>query len=62
MQVAEIWDLDKPGKDFDGMDYTALEIAAEKEKNEVVELLERFSKNPAQTRGEIRAKLGVSDE
>ena len=43
-------------------DYTALEIARKEKKTEVVTLLERFMANPAQTRHEIRVKLGVLDE
>ena len=41
---------------------TALEIASERNKTEVVSLLERFIANPAQTRHELRVKLGMLDE
>jgi len=50
----------KKAKDFNGK-YTALEIAREK-KIEVVSVLERFIANPAQTRHELHAKLGLLDE
>ena len=50
----------KKGKDWeDGEDYTALEIAEERNKTKVVSLLERFLTNPAQTRHELRVKLGM---
>ena len=45
------------GKWMDGQDYTALEIAREENKTEVVSLLEKFLANPAQTRHELRVKL-----
>ena len=55
--------MNKKGKSVqDYKDYTALEIAREKSKTEVVSLLERFITNPAQTRHELRVKLGVLDE
>jgi len=41
-----------------GENYTALEIAREENKTEVVALLERFMSNPAQTRQELCVKLG----
>ena len=50
----------KTGKNWDDegwKDYTALEIAREKNKTEVISLLERFLANPAQTRHELRVKL-----
>jgi len=46
----------------DGKDYTALEIASERNSTKVVCLLERFMANPTQTRLEVRTKLGVLDE
>jgi len=52
----------KKGKDWDDKEYTALEIASEYERTEVVSLLERFLANPALTRHELRVKLGVLDE
>jgi len=54
----------KRGTHFDGewKDYTALEIAREFSSDEVVVLLESFEINPAQTRHEVRVKLGVLDE
>ena len=51
----------KKGKD-QNTDYTALEIAREKMKTEVVSLLERFLVNEAQTRHELRVKFGMLDE
>jgi len=41
---------------------TPLEIARKNERSEAVSLLERFMANPAQTRLEVRMKLGVLDE
>ena len=52
----------KKGKDWDGKEYTALEIASKMNKTEVVPVLERFMANPTQTRYELRVKLGVLDE
>ena len=55
----------KTGKNWDDegwKDYTALEIAREKNKTEVISLLERFLANPALIRHELRVKLGVLDE
>ena len=46
----------------DGEDYTALEASREENKTDVVSLLERFLVNPAQTRHELRVKLGLLDE
>jgi len=43
----------------DGKCYTALEIARRENKTEVVSLLERFMAYPAQTKHEVRVKLGV---
>jgi len=43
-------------------EYTVLEIARRKCKTEAVSLLKRFIANPAQTRQEVRVKLGVLDE
>ena len=51
----------KEGKDCrDRKYYTALEIARTKQRTEAV--LERFIANPAQTRLELRVKLGMLDE
>ena len=52
----------KTGKNFDSKEYTALEIAREENRTEAAALLQRFITNPAQTRHEIRAKLGMLDE
>ena len=53
----------KKGNDgsIDADDYTALEIAREKHRPEVVSLLERFMANPVQTRHEVRVELGLLD-
>jgi len=55
--VAEIWETSgtRKGK-FDGKEYTALEIARERNKTESVSVLERFVANPALTRQEIQEK------
>ena len=42
--------------------YTALDIARKHHGSEAVSLLERSNANPAQTRHELRVKLGVLDE
>ena len=52
--------MNKKGKDV-RKDYTALEIARKNQRSEVVSVLERFIANPAQTRYELRVKLGVLD-
>ena len=53
----------KKGKNReDGEGHTVLEIARKKRRREIVKLLERFIANPAQTRHEVRVKLGVLDE
>ena len=50
----------KKGKYWrDGNEYTALEIARKENEAEVVALLKRFMTNPAQTRHEVRVKLGA---
>jgi len=46
----------------DGKDYTALEIAREKNNTGTASLLERFAINPALTRHELRVKLGMVAE
>ena len=50
------------GRKWDGQEYTALEIARVRRKNDVVALLEEFMANPTQTRHELRVKLGLLDE
>jgi hypothetical protein len=56
-------DLEKKGEYWeDGEEYTTIEIARERNVTEVVALLERFMKNQAQTRHEIRVELGLVDE
>jgi len=55
----DLGDLNKKGRLGSGQEFTALEIAREMKKSEVVSLLERFFSNPAQTRQEIRHKLSI---
>jgi len=63
LQAEEIWETSRTRKGhWDGEDYTALEIAREEKETEAVSELERFLANPAQTRHELRVKLGVLDE
>jgi len=45
-----------------GKYYTALEIAGEYKRTEVMSILGRFITHPAQTRHEVRVKLGVLDK
>jgi hypothetical protein len=56
--------LDKKGKSPSGnwKYYIAIEIATEDNKTEVVSLLERFTKNQAQTRHEVCLELGLVDK
>jgi len=59
----DLRDLGRKGRNQeDGHDYSVLEIAREKQKTEVVQLLERFMTNPMLTRHELRVRLGVLDE
>jgi len=44
------------------VEYTTLDIARENHMDEVMSLLERFINDPAQTRHEVRVKLGMLDE
>jgi hypothetical protein len=55
-------DLEKKGEYPDGNEYTAIEVAREKNRTEVVALLERFMANPIQTRHEICIELGLADK
>ena len=50
----------KKGRRWDGKDYTALEIAREQKKTDVVALLERFMVKPTQTRAEVQKDLGIT--
>jgi len=50
------------GSSYDGRHRTALEIARKRKNTEVVSLLKRFMAKSAQTRHEVRVKLGVLDE
>ena len=54
-------DLDTKGVIWDGIQYTAIEIAREMNKTAVVSLLERFTRDQAQTRHEICVELGLVD-
>ena len=56
----DLGDLDRKGEYYRNT-YTALEIARRLEEGEVKPLLERLMANLAQTRHEIRVKLGVLD-
>jgi len=53
--------MNKKGKTWDGKDYTALEIAQERNRTKVVSVPEKFLANPALTRHELRVKLGMLD-
>ena len=44
-----------------GREFTALEIARDRHKTEVVSVLERFLANPALTRHELRVRFGMLD-
>ena len=59
--IASGRDLGHLGKrgEWSGNEYTALEIARRRVKTGVALVLERFMTNPAQTRHEVRVKLGV---
>jgi ankyrin repeat protein len=54
-------DLEKK-REWIGGEHTAIEIAREENKTEVASLLERFVKDQAQTRHEIRVELGLVDK
>jgi len=59
----ELGDVEnRKGKRYGDLYSTALEIAIESKKTELVSLLERFLGNPVLTRHEVRVKLGVLDE
>ena len=57
----DLGDLNKKGK-LIGNEFTALEIARNDQRTEVVAVLERFVADPTETRWKLRAKLGVLDE
>jgi len=57
----DLGDQNKKGKVWDDIEYTALEIARKYRKTKAVSVLERFLANSAQTRHELRVKLGVLD-
>jgi len=46
---------------YEGKEYTALDIARERKRAEVMSVLERFTANPAQTRHKLRVKLKVPE-
>jgi len=52
----------KKGNDWDGQDYTALEIARFEGETDIVSLLEIFIADSAQTRHDLRVQLGMLDE
>jgi hypothetical protein len=55
-------DVEKKGEDLDGNEYSAIEIARERDPHgESLPLLERFKTNPIQTKHEIRVELGLID-
>jgi len=53
----DLGDLDRKGLGYNGKEYSALEIARQEKKTELVTLLEGFVANPAQVRHEVRVKL-----
>jgi len=52
----------KKGKFMSGQEYTALEVARENQKTDIVPVLERFRVNSTQTQYELRVTLGLLDE
>jgi len=65
LRVAEISETSRTRKGKTGgmgKYYTALEIAGEYKRTEVMSILGRFITHPAQTRHEVRVKLGVLDK
>jgi len=57
----DLGDIEKR-RNWEGNEYSALEIAREFNNTEVVPVLERFVANPALTRHEVRVKLGMLDD
>jgi len=57
----DLGDIENMTRRYSGREYTALEMARENVKPQVVRLLERFIAHPAQTRHEVRVKLGLLD-
>ena len=57
----ELGDIKNNKGTYGSNEFTALEIARNWQRTEVVSLLERFIANPALTRHELRVKLGVLD-
>ena len=61
--MADLGDVkNKKGNDWDGQDYTALEIARFEGETDIVSLLEIFIADSAQTRHDLRVQLGMLDE
>ena len=58
----DLGDLNLKGEFYQHERHTALEIAREERNTEVVLLLERFMRDPALTRHELRVRLGMLDE
>ena len=60
----DLGDLGRKGRSYeDDQEYTVLEISRQKHwKVDVFRLLERFLKNPAQTRRDFRVRFGVLEE
>ena len=54
--------VNSTGRTTGNEECTAIEVARREKKTKVVALLERFIANPAQTRCELRGKLGLLDE
>ena len=58
----DLGDLNQKGRNWDGKEYTALEIARKENQTEIVSLLERFIANPTLTRYQVCVKLSLQDE
>ena len=56
----DLGDISNKKGNWNGKEYAALDIARERNKTEVVSLLERFMANPTLTRREIRKKLNFT--
>jgi len=53
----DLGDVKRQNVEWEGREYSALDIAREEKRTEVVSVLERFIADPAQTRHELRVKL-----
>jgi ankyrin repeat protein len=58
----DLGDINLNGTDWDGIDYTALEIARKHNMTNVASLLGRFVANPDLVRHQVRVKFGLLDE